>query len=644
MEYSIYDLNKKILFSNLTVSSMIDKLNFIGFEVDDLSFENQAFCKFSVPKKILLKIPANRSDLLSQEFFVHDFCTIFNLKSLSFFSSIKNSYNFLYEKKLNELTPSISFSNKENEIFSNMFLYKLKINFKKEFISPLWIQSKLKLNFLKVEGNFFDILRVVEFEWGQSFQVFQETSFDSSTFLIQTFFSQEKINFQNENLKKKLFDKNILESSSITKDKISSFEIFQKSISRFLTLLELSGNPLTIEHIKIIDNLKSFSKKEKILKLKKISAKFFFNKPFFNKAIFLKFGLKIVCETPNCIYFQIPHYRKDLTREIDLIEEYSRFFGFENISEIFPKKKEEIKKINTEPLFLKEFLLNRGFNEIISTPLQSNLEGKKNYLELTNPLNLESTSLRKSLLPGILNVFLTNFKNNNEIENIFEIGHVFQKKGNQLFETEKLAFLFQLNSFHQSKNSETNWFFAKSLIENYFCCFFDESTFQKIPTHNISLNLFNQKRKIFFSYENLNLGVFGELNSNIRKKYHLKSSIYLTEINLSLLEKKKKLSSIPILSELKLTPIIKKDISIIVEKTINFSILKKNILEQSRYLKNCEFFDLFFDQKQRTEISIGIRLEFQSLKETLTIEKIEKEISTILLFLKSKFNIKLKIN
>ena len=79
-------------------------------------------------------------------------------------------------------------------------------------------------------------------------------------------------------------------------------------------------------------------KKEKIIKLKKKSSSTFLNLKEYNEGIFQKIGIPIVCKTSTDFYFQIPENRKDLVREIDLIEEYSRFIGYKNFSEIKPRK------------------------------------------------------------------------------------------------------------------------------------------------------------------------------------------------------------------------------------------------------------------------------------------------------------------
>jgi hypothetical protein len=61
MEYSLSTLNNKSNFSSLSLNETINKLNLVGFEVDEVSFEKTT--SYAADIKFLLKSPANREDL-----------------------------------------------------------------------------------------------------------------------------------------------------------------------------------------------------------------------------------------------------------------------------------------------------------------------------------------------------------------------------------------------------------------------------------------------------------------------------------------------------------------------------------------------------------------------------------------------------
>jgi DNA-directed RNA polymerase II subunit RPB2 len=86
----------------------------------------------------------------------------------------------------------------------------------------------------------------------------------------------------------------------------------------------------------------------KLVKVNKNSFKKFLNIAEYNPVIFEKTNIKLVCSTLSVFYFRIPDFRKDLSREIDIIEEYTRFIGYKNFKEILP---EYLDKKNNKDLF-----------------------------------------------------------------------------------------------------------------------------------------------------------------------------------------------------------------------------------------------------------------------------------------------------
>jgi phenylalanyl-tRNA synthetase beta subunit len=143
-------------------------------------------------------------------------------------------------------------------------------------------------------------------------------------------------------------------------------ETFKYSLQRFLTLVELLTN-IKINPIKYSSDQNSQNvKKNKIILLTKSSAKKVLNIEKYNLDIFKQTGSNLVCETTNELYFSIPLSRKDLEREIDIIEEYSRFIGYKNFQIIIPEKdRVYYKQKQKNEQLIKQFFVNYGFNEIV---------------------------------------------------------------------------------------------------------------------------------------------------------------------------------------------------------------------------------------------------------------------------------------
>ena len=99
MEYSLYTLNKKAKLNNLTSTELINTLNLIGFEVDGISTDSLKTNKFIEDKKLLIKIPANREDLLNETLLLEDFSLLFLFQIYKIWEQLKFDYEFLIREK-----------------------------------------------------------------------------------------------------------------------------------------------------------------------------------------------------------------------------------------------------------------------------------------------------------------------------------------------------------------------------------------------------------------------------------------------------------------------------------------------------------------------------------------------------------------
>ena len=82
MEYSLQSLTKQTELNEITLENIVNKLNLIGFEVDDIIIEPLIFNQFINDIRLLIKIPANREDLLTETLLLNELSTIFSLKKI----------------------------------------------------------------------------------------------------------------------------------------------------------------------------------------------------------------------------------------------------------------------------------------------------------------------------------------------------------------------------------------------------------------------------------------------------------------------------------------------------------------------------------------------------------------------------------
>ena len=680
MEYSLHYLNKLANLQNITLTEIVERLNLIGFEVDDIYIEELEKNFFSKNIRFLLKIPANREDLLIEELFLKELVRLFTLENISKWKLLKPDYFFLLKKHYFSTKSYKSFEIKSS--IKDILIYNIQLKINQKFVPPKWLQQKLINNGIECNQNINDLVNLVCFEWGQSLQLSTNTNL-SSEFFVEKLKSDEIFSVNNFDKKEIILPKNsiVLKNNlneiksclgylspiliddtnekilniqalfydihvnslnlSLLNTKLSSrylrktfLEFFRISIQRFLTLFELLTNNSEIK----INKCKTISQEIKIepikiLKLRKISLLNFLNVKNCDETIFEKSGLSIICKTKTEFYFEIPNTRKDLTREIDLIEEYSRFIGYKNFKEILPEKigtKNFLQKNKYK--FLKQYFINLGFNETLHSSIEENKKENKHSILLNNPLNNDFFLLRTELSRKIFQTFENNVRSGFLNNNFFEIGRIFKKINTNFIEEDRFVAIFE-PLFGKNENLIAfDWYVNKGFFESLLNIFgHTEILFEETSNKN---SLYHPKRSCLIKSDKRLLGIFGEINPIFSSS---KKTILLMELNLSEFQDSQLLSKINFSKEISKYPSITKDLSFLIEKNTNFIDLQNSLKNITKNLKQFYFFDIYFQNSISTKINMGIRFEFQSELETLTNIQIEKELEMIKNFLEEKF-------
>lgn len=675
MEYSLNHLNLISNLKELTITQLINSLNLLGLEVDEFS-KKIIKPKYSLENlKIFLKIPSNREDLLIEDFFLQEISLVFFFEIFYLWKKISKNYNFLLKQKYLEYSGySTVFI---DEKFDSLITYAFEIEKFENQSSPLWIRTKLQNQGIEIFNNFNDIVNLVILEWGQpinrsilstsslfsKYRMERISSVDSGLPIGTIVMKNEKqeilmiLGVLNINLETNCSKKLLVEISfyDIEKNQLQitllnpkiSLKYFRKmflekikySFQRLFTLIEILqyGSLLPIKYFTPKQKISLTT--EKILILKKKSLENILGIRKIEETIFQQAGLNIICKTPKEIYFKVPNSRKDLNREIDVIEEYTRFFGYKNFQEIFPEK--EIRKekpFQKSISFLKEFFLNFGFNEIVTTSIQEEFE--KNSIQISNPLTKESSYLRTSLLPKLVDIYVQNLRSSSVANNFFEVGRVFKKYKNQILEENKISAIFQFPQNISFLENSTEWFSAIGFVENILL-HYGYSKIEKQPLFN-SFVFIHPNRSILLTSGKKILGIFGEISPNYEKFTSLKKSTYFLELNLIYFNNYQQFTIPTVYKEYSKYPKITKDISCFLPKTTNFYKLKDFLEKNCNYLKNILFFDIYFDKNNPNFVNIGLRFEFQSDTTTLTNEIIELEIEKSKKLLFSHFNSKIR--
>ena len=347
----------------------------------------------------------------------------------------------------------------------------------------------------------------------------------------------------------------------------------------------------------------------------------------------------------NILVLKIPHFRHDIKNIADVTEEIVRIIGIDNIISK-PLQIDEVNRVNktSNDLVKKNKLrfkaIENGFFETVTYVFSSkeNLEKYgfktvKNNLDLINPIVKELNTYRTTILLNLVEACSNNFKNGIRSSAFFEIGTVFDENRS---ESKKLSFIqtgfAEEESIKNSGKPENIDFFtfAKKIL----------NTIGKFDLEAIS-NIDNQ---FIHPYQSANIiindkkvGFISKLHPNVSEDFDLNDT-FIAEINFDDIQD----STIQSKSYSKFQS-SKKDLSIIVPKTIEYKEIKKVINSlNNNNIKQFNLIDVYSDEKLGDKESLTIRFVLQNDEKTMEEEDITSTIDLILNQLNEKLSIILR--
>ncbi|HZL79152.1 MAG TPA: phenylalanine--tRNA ligase subunit beta [Candidatus Limnocylindrales bacterium] len=339
-----------------------------------------------------------------------------------------------------------------------------------------------------------------------------------------------------------------------------------------------------------------------------------------------KLGLTLTEQSPGVCTFNIPTWRVDLKREVDLIEEVARLHGVNNIPSTPPRGAlgmNAYDSVHDQIAEARRILSGLGLNEAQGQTLVSNAECRMPNTELValaNPLSSDMDVLRPSLLPGLIHSLRHNVTRKNYDVALFEVGRVFPVQDGVIKEERRVAIALtgRRNSAFWSGDDRDAKFDAydlKGLLEEFLEQFgLRGVTFMRRAD---STPLFLESATIALGGK-LVLGEAGQLLPALAKKYDLRDGVLLAELNLDLLLARrnpaKSFKSLPQF------PTIRRDVAMIVpEATTHEAVLQTVRQTKPANLESVELFDVFRGKHVPAgQKSLAYAFTYRSAEKTLT--------------------------
>jgi phenylalanyl-tRNA synthetase beta chain len=346
-------------------------------------------------------------------------------------------------------------------------------------------------------------------------------------------------------------------------------------------------------------------------------------KPKIVDEILTHFGLKKTKSTSKGATWKIPSYRRDLQRDVDLIEEVLRAFDAEKIrgtdrSRSMPSSAAD--RSHDVESALRERLVARGLSEVRTSKLipRSAAAFSENAIAIQNPLSEDHVALRPSLLPGLLGVLERNLRAGAERVALFELGRVFVPPDGR--EERRVGFLVWGKvvsdpHWREPDRGRLDFFDLKGAVESVFP---EKLSFQRHTHPNLSI-----AAEIYAN--NQLIGIAGQLSTSSLKT-SAPGGVFVAELSQDF--PLKGLGSTATFREFGRFPSVTRDIAMIVPDTLSHEQIWKVIFEpKESLLEKAEFFDRVVGKEAEQLFgpgtkSVAYRLTYRDRSRTLTNEEV----------------------
>jgi phenylalanyl-tRNA synthetase beta chain len=350
------------------------------------------------------------------------------------------------------------------------------------------------------------------------------------------------------------------------------------------------------------------------------------------KKILASLDIKVTTVSDAGLGLIIPSYRVDVQREVDVIEEILRVYGYNNID--FSKKLNATvsNSARTEDYKIQNIIGSQlngiGFNEMmansLTTPeyigLSEMLKEEYNVMML-NPLSNDLSAMRQSLLFSGLEAVSYNSNRRNTDLKLFEFGKTYHKLPSGYDELKHLTLFVSGNRIDESWTNQqkpTDFF----LFKGYVASILDRLGIFEIQNKPATSDIFAEGMVI--SCGNDNLVEFGTVKKSILKHFDIKQEVFYADFNwnviLKLINTKIKFTDIPKYPE------VRRDLALLVDQSVAFDTIYSIARQTEKsLLKDINLFDVYEGKNlPEGKKSYAVSFILQDTTKTLTDEQIDK--------------------
>ncbi len=634
---------------------------------------NQVF-KITYDKIFEIGLTPNRADALSHfgvardikaGLLRHDINGSLNTPSVSGFHVEKRSHRVQIEVQDYQLTPR----------YCGITLSDVEVK-----ASPTWIQDKLKAIGITPKNNIVDATNYVMHELGQPLHAFDAKAIKGNKIEVKTLAAKTKFTTL-DGVERELHEEDLmicdangpicmagimgglnsgvtektttvfLESAYFNSVSVrksakrhgintdASFR-FERGVDPHITEYALKRAALLIQEIaggfvsSDLDDIypKKINDFQVFLTFKKINSLVGQElDPSIIKSILASLDIRVNNVTETGLGLTIPAYRVDVQREVDVIEEILRVYGYNNI-EFSEKLNATIANTNRYEDFkiqnlIAQQLVAQGYHEMMANSLTKDYTAlnkdlvKEENVEILNPLSQELSVMRQSMLFSGLEAIAYNINRQNTDLKFFEFGKIYQnKKGYK--ENKQLQLIVtgnrnEDNWFETTK--PTDFFYLKGVVGGILSRL-NITNFNIVPTNSNDLS-----EGLTYSIKNINLVNIGVVKKSILKEFDIEQEVLTACFNwdaiIELISK----------TNIKYKPIPKypssrRDFALLVDDSVKFKQIYELALKtEKKCLQSVDLFDVYQGKElPENKKSYAVSFTFLDKNKTLTDKQIDK--------------------
>ena len=333
---------------------------------------------------------------------------------------------------------------------------------------------------------------------------------------------------------------------------------------------------------------------------------------------------------------RIPTRRPDISIKQDLVEEVIRIYGYDNLASTLPKFSKTTKGGLTYSQRavrdLRKVFVGLGFNDTINYSLVSDAESTQYTLEnhhkvrLMMPMTETHSTLRQSLIPGLLNTVQYNVARKQKDLKLLEIGRVFFGSGNENIQPKETLYL---SGALTGEENITKWLKDSNILDFYSAKGYLEVVFErlgldeKLSYKKSNIDGMHPGRTAEVFLGDKRIGFIGEIHPLVADSKDLNET-YVFEINLDDIISESKVK--PKYEEVTKYPEITRDIAMFVDLKDEYQNIY-NVIESinSKLITNIELFDLYVGAELLAgKKSIALTITYSDKEKTLTDEEVTK--------------------